>query len=72
MRDEINKEIAAITKKSEELNDLSKNLKDEEKAINSQIEGSNLKLNFHKEQDQKIIDEAQNEMNAIFKKNSLA
>ena len=50
------------------MNALSLKLKDEEKKINSQIEGSNLKLNFHKDQDQKIIDEAQAEMNAIFKK----
>jgi chromosome segregation ATPase len=50
-REEINKEIATITQKSTDLNTLSQKLKEEEKKINSQIEGSNLKLNFHKDQD---------------------
>jgi chromosome segregation ATPase len=68
-RDEINKEIKDLTLTSKTLNDLGCRLRNGEESINRQISNSDLKLKSHQEQDQKLIDEAQGQLDAILKRN---
>lgn len=68
LKDELNKESQDLMRKFTEFNEYKNGLKREQDEINSKIGNADLKLQFHQNRDKSIIEEANEEMEALMNK----